>query len=208
MEAHTNGFRYTSVRGDKVDLTYNNIRHAFFQPCDGEMIIVLHFHLQNPIIVGKKKQNDVQFYTEVGEITTDLGKHQHMHDRDDLAAEQAERELRHKLKQAFRSFCDKVETLTKREIEFDVPYRELGFPGAPTRSTVQLLPTSNCLVNLVEWPPFVISLDRVELAHFERVQFHLKNFDIVFVFKDYSKKTVMINSVPMTNLEHVKDWLK
>ena len=30
---------------------------------------------------GKKKQQDVQFYTEVGEITTDLGKHQHMHDR-------------------------------------------------------------------------------------------------------------------------------
>lgn len=37
---------------------------------------------------GKKKHNDVQFYTEVGEITTDLGKHQHMHDRDDIAAEQ------------------------------------------------------------------------------------------------------------------------
>ena len=35
-------------------------------------------------MVGKKKQFDVQFYTEVGEITTDLGKHQHMHDRDDL----------------------------------------------------------------------------------------------------------------------------
>ena len=51
---------------------------------------------------GKKKHIDVQFYTEVGEITTDLGKHQHMHDRDDLAAEQAERELRHKLKQAFK----------------------------------------------------------------------------------------------------------
>ena len=51
---------------------------------------------------GKKKHIGVQFYTEVGEITTDLGKHQHMHDRDDLAAEQAERELRHKLKQAFK----------------------------------------------------------------------------------------------------------
>ncbi len=57
---------------------------------------------------GKKKHNDVQFYTEVGEITTDLGKHQHMHDRDDLAAEQAERELRHKLKTAFKTFCEKV----------------------------------------------------------------------------------------------------
>lgn len=57
---------------------------------------------------GKKKHLDVQFYTEVGEITTDLGKHQHMHDRDDLAAEQAERELRVKLKTAFKSFCEKV----------------------------------------------------------------------------------------------------
>lgn len=57
---------------------------------------------------GKKKHLDVQFYTEVGEITTDLGKHQHMHDRDDLAAEQSERELRHKLKTAFKSFCEKV----------------------------------------------------------------------------------------------------
>lgn len=100
---------------------------------------------------GKKKHVDVQFYTEVGEITTDLGKHQHMHDRDDLAAEQSERELRHKLKTAFKSFCEKVEVMTKQEIEFDTPFRELGFPGAPFRSTVLLQPTSGCLVNLTEW---------------------------------------------------------
>lgn len=42
------GFRFTSVRGDKVDILYNNIKHAIFQPCDGEMIIVLHFHLKVP----------------------------------------------------------------------------------------------------------------------------------------------------------------
>lgn len=46
--------------------------------------------------------------SQVGEINTDLGKHQHMHDRDDLAAEQSERELRTKLKAAFKSFCEKV----------------------------------------------------------------------------------------------------
>lgn len=46
LEAHTNGFRYTSIRGDKIDILYNNIKHAFFQPCDGEMIILLHFHLK------------------------------------------------------------------------------------------------------------------------------------------------------------------
>lgn len=37
---------------------------------------------------GKKRHSNVQFYTEVGEITTDLGKLQHMRDRDDLYAEQ------------------------------------------------------------------------------------------------------------------------
>lgn len=207
LEAHVNGFRYTSVRGDKVDILYNNIKHAFFQPCDGEMVILLHFHLKNAIMFGKKKHVDVQFYTEVGEINTDLGKHQHMHDRDDLAAEQSERELRTKLKAAFKSFCEKVEQVTKQEIEFDTPFRELGFPGAPFRSTVLLQPTSGCLVNLTEWPPFVISLEDVELVHFERVQFQLKNFDMVFVFKDYNRKVVMINAIPMSMLDHVKEWL-
>ncbi|XP_005102634.1 FACT complex subunit SPT16 [Aplysia californica] len=207
LEAHTNGFRFTSVRGDKVDILYNNIKHAFFQPCDGEMIILLHFNLKNAILFGKKKHIDVQFYTEVGEITTDLGKHQHMHDRDDLHAEQAERELRQKLKSAFKSFCEKVEGITKQEVEFDSPFRELGFHGAPFRSTVLLQPTSGCLVNLTEWPPFVVSLEDIELVHFERVSFQLKNFDIVFIFKDYSKKTAMINSVAMNMLDHVKEWL-
>ncbi|KAG8190381.1 hypothetical protein JTE90_022025 [Oedothorax gibbosus] len=207
LEAHSNGFRFTSVRGDKVDILYNNIKHAFFQPCDGEMIILLHFTLKNALMFGKKRNNDVQFYTEVGEITTDLGKHQHMHDRDDLAAEQAERDLRQKLKSAFKSFCDKVEQMTKTEVEFDTPFKELGFPGVPYRSTVQLQPTSGCLVNLTDWPPFVITLEEIELVHFERVQFHLKNFDMVFVFKEYHRKVAMVNAIPMNMLDHVKEWL-
>lgn len=46
LEAHINGFRFTSIRGDKIDIMYNNIKHAFFQPCDGEMLILLHFHFK------------------------------------------------------------------------------------------------------------------------------------------------------------------
>ncbi|XP_069044806.1 FACT complex subunit SPT16 [Lepisosteus oculatus] len=207
LEAHTNGFRFTSVRGDKVDILYNNIKHAIFQPCDGEMIIVLHFHLKNAIMFGKKRHTDVQFYTEVGEITTDLGKHQHMHDRDDLYAEQMEREMRHKLKSAFKNFIEKVETLTREELEFEVPFRDLGFNGAPYRSTCLLQPTSSALCNVTEWPPFVVTLDEVELVHFERVQFHLKNFDIVIVYKDYNRKVTMINAVPVNSLDPIKEWL-
>lgn len=108
LECHTNGFRYTSLRGDKVDVLFNNIKHAFFQPCDHEMIVLLHFKLkvhelfillisnflsfliQNPVLFGKKKQSDIQFYTEVGEVTTDLGKYHHMQDRDDVYLEQVD----------------------------------------------------------------------------------------------------------------------
>ena len=44
---------------------YRNIKHAFFQPADNEMVTILHFHLINPIMLGNKKTKDVQFYTEV-----------------------------------------------------------------------------------------------------------------------------------------------
>jgi nucleosome binding factor SPN SPT16 subunit len=57
-------------------------------------------------------------------------------------------------------------------------------------------------------PFFLIALDELELVHFERVQFHLKNFDMVFVFKDYSRKVAMVNAIPMQQLDHVKEWLK
>ena len=68
-----------------------------------------------------------------------------------MAAEQAERELRHKLKSAFKSFCEKVESVTKGAVDFDQPFRKLGFMGVPFRETVLLQPTAGSLVNLTSW---------------------------------------------------------
>ncbi len=50
-------------------------------------------------------------------------------------------------------------------------------------------------------------MEDLELVHFERVQFHLKNFDMAFIFKDYQKKVIVVGSIPMNMLDHVKDWL-
>ena len=41
--------------------------------------------------------------------------------------------------------------MTKGDVEFDVPFRELGFHGVPHRETVLLQPTTNCLVHLTNW---------------------------------------------------------
>uniref|UniRef100_A0AC35UB63 FACT complex subunit n=1 Tax=Rhabditophanes sp. KR3021 TaxID=114890 RepID=A0AC35UB63_9BILA len=207
LEAHVNGFRYTSVKGEKIDVLYNNIKHSFFQPCDGEMIILLHFNLKNPVLWGKKKYSDIQFYTEVGELTTDLGKYHHMQERDDRRSEDMEREMRKRLNQAFQTFVDRVIKASNDEIDFDSPFSQLGFHGVPYRSSVVIKPTSSCIVSLTEWPTLVVTLSEIELVHFERVSFQLKNFDLVIIFKDYTKPVQTITQIPMNQLDGVKEWL-
>jgi nucleosome binding factor SPN SPT16 subunit len=46
-------------------------------------------------------------------------------------------------------------------LEFDIPYRDLGFHGVPNREMVLIQPTVRCLVNLTETPFFIVELDRV-----------------------------------------------
>lgn len=43
-------------------------------------------------------------------------------------------------------------------LEFEIPFRELGFFGVPARSTSFIMPTVNCLVELTEMPFTVITL--------------------------------------------------
>jgi len=89
----------------------------------------------------------------------------------------------------------------------DIPLRELSFKGVTHRELVNLMPTQNCLVQLSESPWTVVDLNDVEKVHLERVQFGNKNFDAVFVPKDYSKSTVHVTIIPTADLELVKDWL-
>ena len=43
-----------------------------------------------------------------------------------------------------------VEALSKGKVEFDTPFRELGFFGVPFRSSCMLQPTTHCLINVIE----------------------------------------------------------
>ncbi|MCJ1485825.1 FACT complex subunit spt16 [Schaereria dolodes] len=67
--------------------------------------------------------------------------------------------------------------------------------------------TIDCLIQFTEPPFTAITLFKIEIAHLERVQFGLKNFDIVFVFKDFHHNPTHINTIPVESLESVKDWL-
>eukprot|EP00345_Euplotes_harpa_P010733 CAMPEP_0168355358 /NCGR_PEP_ID=MMETSP0213-20121227/24487_1 /TAXON_ID=151035 /ORGANISM="Euplotes harpa, Strain FSP1.4" /LENGTH=377 /DNA_ID=CAMNT_0008367521 /DNA_START=6 /DNA_END=1138 /DNA_ORIENTATION=- len=214
LEAHNNGLRFTSQQNDKIDIAYSNIKHGFFQPCDDELIVLVHFNLHNNILIGNKKVNNIQFYQEAGSLVDDLDtnkrkKFMNMNEQEELEQEERERELRVKLNARFKRFVDSISELcsqNKYSLEFDIPYNDLAFYGAPNKGIVKLMPTVNCLVNLTEFPFFVITLDDVEIVHFERVQFSIKNFDMVFVYKDFHT-TKRICSIPRESLDNIKDWL-
>ncbi|TMW55175.1 hypothetical protein Poli38472_013937 [Pythium oligandrum] len=211
LEAHSNGVRFTTNKNQKLDILYSNIKHAVFQPCDKELVVLIHFRLKNHIMIGKKKQIDVQFYTEVIEGSQTLdNRRRSMYDPDELDEENRERALREKLNTTFKEFCHKMEGVSERygkPVVFDIPYRELGFTGTPFKEMVLLQPTVHCLVSLTDMPFFIISLDEVEHVHFERVMFSSKNFDVVFVFKNFDVPPMRISAVATAELERIKEWL-
>ena len=140
IEAHTNGIRFISNRSEIVDIMYSNIKYAIFQPCENEIMVLIHFHLKNPIMIGKKKHSDVQFFTEVVDASQAVdNSRRSMYDPDEMDDEQKERQLRKRLNQAFKDFCKKVDAVSKKngyQLEFDIPYRDLGFTGTPNKEMV------------------------------------------------------------------------
>ena len=212
LEAHTNGLRFKSTKGESAHIIYSNVRNAIYQPCVSELIVLIHFHLKHPIIIGKKKCKDIQFYTEVVEASQALdGRRRSMYDPDELDEEQRERQLKKRLNDTFKAFCQKVEGVAEKNRQdlcnFDIPYRDLGFNGVVHKEMVFLQPSVNCLVSLTEVPAFVLTLDDIEHVHFERVNFGVKAFDVVIILKDLTRTPVKINAIPMDQLDLVKEWL-
>ena len=176
VEIHQNGLRYNNpVRQEHVDVVFSNVKHLFFQPCVGEMIVIIHVHLKNPIIIGKRKTRDVQFYREATDMAFDeTGNRKRKHrygDEEEFEQEQEERRRRAELDRLFKSFAEKISDQAREwNVTVDIPFRELSFNGVPNRSNVLMAPTTDALVQLTEPPFTVITLDEIEVAHLERIQ--------------------------------------
>ncbi|CAL9232355.1 unnamed protein product [Arabidopsis halleri] len=214
LEAHANGFRY-STTNERVDVLFANIKHAFVQPAEKEMTTLLHFHLHNNIMVGTKKTKDVQFYVQVMDVVQSLGggRRSSAYDLDEIDEEQRERDRKNKINMDFNHFANRVNDIWKLpqfaslDLEFDQPLRELGFHGVPHKTSSFIIPTSSCLVELIENPFLVVSLSEIEIVNLERVGFGQKNFDMAIIFKDFKKDVLRVDSVPTSSLEGIKEWL-
>jgi len=210
LELHANGLRFVTGRGEKLDLIFKNIKLALFQAAEKEIIVVLHFHLIHPIMIGKKKTKDVQFYVEVMESSYALDAARRSgYDPDELEEEQRERQLRKRMNAEFQNFAKKIEEQAGEQVEFDIPYRDLGFYGVPphNKSTCFVMPTVQALVELTEPPWFVVPVADIEVASFERVVYGLKNFDMTLVMKDFTIKPVQVSAINVEHLDSLKTWL-
>ena len=195
-------------------MNYSNIRHSVFQPCKNELTVILHFNLRNPILINKKKHTNVQFYTEVVEKSLALKKSKRsMYDPDEIDEEQRERKLKRKLNELFKKFQLRVnamlERIGKEPLEFDVPYRNLAFQGTPHKEMVTLMPCTHCLVNLTDYPHFVLSLDDIDHVHFERASISVRTstFEMVVILKDHKKDPIRIDAIPTKKLDMIEEWL-
>ncbi len=77
----------------------------------------------------------------------------------------------------------------------------------PYKTSSTVLPTVNCLVDLIETPFLVVTLKEIEVVNLERVGFALKNFDMAIVFKDFTREVHRIDAIDSRNLDTIKEWL-
>ena len=204
LEAHVNGFRFNTNKGERVDIIYKNIKHAFLQTCENELSAFVHFHLINPILVGKKKVSDIQFYREIGSQADDINMKGRGRDYDEYEMELKEQKRIDNMNKEFVRFSKNVEDLGL--IKFEIPYRELQFNGVPSKDNVVIYPTPSCLISLSATPFLVITINEIEVIYFERVSQNLKMFDMAIIFKDFSRPPKKISAIPMENLDMLKTW--
>jgi len=211
LEAHANGLRFRSKKQEVVDIMYANIRNAIFQPCYSDLNVLIHFHLKDPIMINKKKAQDVQFYTEVVESVINMeGARRSTYDPDEIEEEQRERVLKKRLNDLFKDFAQKVQQVAQANdhiLEFDAPYRDLAFSGTPHREMVTVHFSAQCIMSVSESPFFVVPLDDIEHVHFERVMPSGKNFDMVIIQKDLDKEPLVINSIPREHFVKIEQTL-
>jgi len=165
--------------------------------------------------LARKKTSDIQFIREASDVQFDeTGNRKRKHrygDEDEIEMEQQERKRRAMLNKEFKAFAEKIaeaaSTSNGETLELDIPFRELSFEGVPFRTSNRLQPTTECLVHLTDPPFLVVTLAEIEIASLERVQYGLKQFDLVFIFKDFTKAPLHINSIQSSQMDDVKNWL-
>lgn len=205
VELHKNGLRYHAKQKGHVDLLFSKVKHMFYQPGAAEHPTIIHFKLHTPITVQEKKTTDVQFFRDcVLNAVHDTRKTRNRpgDEEAEIYEEEEEERMREEVNEAFQDFAEVV--ARRSRITLEEPLSK-GFYGVPHRQNVLLQPTAECLINLTEFPFFVLPFKEIELLNFERRITGVTTCDMVFVLKDKTKHPVSIFGVPSSYVPWLMD---
>lgn len=114
--------RMCKILTEVADILFSNVKHLFFQPCDHELLVIVHMHLRAPIMIGKKKTFDVQFFREATDVQFDeTGNRKRKHrygDEDEIEMEQQERKRRAMLNKEVKAFAEKIAEAASNSVRF------------------------------------------------------------------------------------------
>ncbi|XP_026405327.1 FACT complex subunit SPT16-like [Papaver somniferum] len=199
LEAYLNGFRFSPFQ---IDIMYSNVKHAFFQ--DGEenkagdetISPLLHLHLHNPIKVGTKMVNDIQFRI----VHTSRGMKRSAHCSCKFED----------LNRVMRNFLAEVGCIWRQfpYLSWTEVQRVHGFKGElPLKEPRVFCLTGYCVVDLVKAPFLIVTLEEVEIASLVLVKPEMTVFNMTFVFKDFELDVLQIYSIPGVKLDRIKQLL-
>ncbi|KAI5192053.1 hypothetical protein NEMIN01_1801 [Nematocida minor] len=206
VELHKNGLRYHSKQAKNVDILFSKIKHMFLQPGAAESPSILHFKLSAPIIIAEKKTVDVQFFRDcVANAVHDTRKTRNRMGGEDaeMYEEEEEERMREEINEAFQKFARHVARESRIILEEPI---SKGFFGVPHRQSVFIQPTAECLINLTEFPFFVLPFKDIEILNFERRISGVTTSDLVFVLKDKSRNPVHVHGISAASVPWLMDF--
>lgn len=206
VELHKNGIRYHSKNTNTVDILFSKIKHMFLQPGTAESPSILHFRLTAPILIAEKKTTDVQFFRDcVANTVHDTRKTRNRAggDEAEMYEEEEEERMREEINEAFQTFAEHV--ARKSRIFLEEPISK-GFFGVPHRQSVFIQPTSECLINLTEFPFFILLFKDIEILNFERRVSGVTTCDLVFVMKDKTRPPVHVHGISASSVPWLMDF--
>ncbi|KAI3867174.1 hypothetical protein MKW92_000068 [Papaver armeniacum] len=194
LEAHANGFIYTAS-SFRMQFFFKDIKTSLFRLGDKRMPPLVHFHLQEPIMMGTEKTKDIQFQL----VQCFVGQKRSDHDSDKI---EKEKQIRvGGQNRDLKNFVVKVED-QRSSVEpyfFEKIEKDYEFYGVlPSKEPASFALTLYSLIVLVETPFVVVPLGDIEIVNLALLR--PGEIDMTVVFQDLKKDVLEINSIPLESL--------
>lgn len=201
LEVHENGLRFSSIAAAAIDILFANVKHIIYEPSKGTMSTILHVTLKQPMLLGKKKADEISFYADVMEASESVESTRKTAEQE-MEYEERERERIEGTNREFAHFGREIHAVSKLRVEIPSNFEIIGVTH---REQTPVHGSSRVIWALTGLPPFTLSVSEIEFVSIERVTDGGDSFDVNFIPKNY-KQAIPITIIPRSGLEGFKDW--